>query len=410
MFNNWKNNIIKVFLLFGITLTLIILVNTYYFYKDLRVIIKDDTKKEARLVKDYILSMQKVYHQQFLSSKVELNEETLGFLPVHASTLISDEFIKINKYGYYARSVSDKPRNPKNQADKEELKAIDFFKNKNPQNNDEYFKRYDNKGKKYFQFATPLYIKSSCIKCHGKKEEVLPTIRKNYDLAYDYKVGDLRGVISIKIPEKDFNDKVEYFINGKIVYSVLFLILIYLVFVFFYKKAAFMIKQTKDDAAELVYKDALTGLNNRRFLNDFDVHNKLLKEDDLFYIAFLDIDYFKKINDTYGHDCGDVILREFSYVLKGHIEKEDVVCRYGGEEFILIIYNIEEEHLCHRLELIKQSIERTEFLYDNKIIEITVSIGYSSGNIDESFISVTKKADEALYEAKQTGRNKIVKY
>jgi diguanylate cyclase len=154
----------------------------------------------AKSLQTYFMSMRYVYHQQFLKSGLDLNDSTVGFLPAHAASFISDEFSKRSQDGISIRNVTDRPRNSTNTADPYELEAIKIFE-QNPQLN-VHFSTIKQSGDDYFFYATPIKIESYCIQCHGKKEEVLPYIANRYDSAYDYKAGDVRGVTSIKIPKQ----------------------------------------------------------------------------------------------------------------------------------------------------------------------------------------------------------------
>ncbi|MBV5278292.1 MAG: EAL domain-containing protein [Campylobacteraceae bacterium] len=155
---------------------------------------------QSQILKDYFLSMRYVYHKQFLESKIDLNDSTVGFLPAHASARISQEFEKRSSQQITMRNVTDRPRNPINKADDLETKMIDYF-NQNPDKNEKMQLIQENGQNVYF-YAAPLRIESYCLQCHGKQEEVLPYIASRYDTAYDYKLGDVRGITSIKIPEK----------------------------------------------------------------------------------------------------------------------------------------------------------------------------------------------------------------
>lgn len=177
---------------------------TGYLYKQTQDLIELRAYSRASSLESYFLSMRYVYHQQFLNSGFEIDDKTVGFLPAHASTLISDIFSKKVSDGMSIRNVSDNSRNPKNRADVFENSAIEYFK-KNPdaeptmttikQNNEEVF-----------FYAAPIKIEAYCISCHGKKEEVLPFIASKYEAAFGYEVGDVRGITSIKIPKKTIND------------------------------------------------------------------------------------------------------------------------------------------------------------------------------------------------------------
>jgi predicted signal transduction protein with EAL and GGDEF domain len=187
--------------IFWIVALLIILSNsilTIYIYQQKQKDIQERALSMSETLKSYFIAMRYVYHKQFLSSGLDFNDSTIGFLPAHASTLISDKFSEISKDNITIRNVTDRPRNLKNMADSFELEAIDFFKN-NPHENIR-IKKIKQDSKSVIHYTAPLFIEKYCLACHGKREEVLPSIRERYDTAYDYKVGDLRGITSIKIP------------------------------------------------------------------------------------------------------------------------------------------------------------------------------------------------------------------
>lgn len=174
---------------------------TYTMYKKNQETIEVRALSKANNLKNYFLSMRNIYHHQFLNSGLDVNDTTIGFLPAYASTFISDKFVELSGDGTAIRNVTDRARNEKNQADKFELEAIEYFK-KNP-NETMLVKKIEQDGRDVFNFTSPLIIEPYCISCHGKKEETLPSIQKMYDGAYGYKVGDIRGVTSIKIPSEE---------------------------------------------------------------------------------------------------------------------------------------------------------------------------------------------------------------
>jgi len=271
----------------------------------------NDIKKEAKAIKNYILASRKVYQEEFLKNSNELDDKSLHFLPARVSNEISKEFTSMNEDGYYVRSVSDKPINQKNLADKEELKSIEYFK-KNAAATD-YLLEYLEDEKKFYQYASPLYINSSCLACHGEKEQTLDIIQKNYDNAYGYKLGDLRGVISIKIPKEIYNQELDKFISEEIIFSLTSLFIISVILYLLYKTTFKEITKIDKDATEYAHTDALTGLYNRHYLSYYiDTFDPLEREDNRFAIAFIDIDHFKDVNDIYGHIAGDNILKELA--------------------------------------------------------------------------------------------------
>lgn len=164
---------------------------------------------------------------------------------------------------------------------------------------------------------------------------------------------------------------------------------------------------------EMALIDGLTGLYNRMFFNK-QIHNCMedyRKFGLPFVLVILDLDYFKKVNDTFGHLCGDMVLQQVSNLIKNKIRKDDLVCRYGGEEFAIILRNtIDMEGIGLRLEAIRQAIAGAPMEYQGNKVAITCSFGVVSCTMidkSENIDVVVRKADEALYEAKRTGRNRI---
>lgn len=160
--------------------------------------------------------------------------------------------------------------------------------------------------------------------------------------------------------------------------------------------------------------DFLTGLNNVR---QFDkVFNEIISEvkysDGKLSLLFIDIDFFKKVNDTYGHKEGDIVLKKLGQILKSKSRTIDIVSRNGGEEFSVILFNCEPEVAYEISENIRLAVERDYFELSNGTkIKITVSIGiasYPDEVVDVNMLC--ERADEALYMAKRTGRNKVVSY
>lgn len=162
------------------------------------------------------------------------------------------------------------------------------------------------------------------------------------------------------------------------------------------------------DIKKISVTDELTNIYNRRYALDF-IANMKLKSDkgvDKFVICMLDIDFFKVINDTYGHDVGDLVLKRFTSEVNKLIRHDDCLARFGGEEFLLILSHIDLKIGEDVLNRILNHIRDIEF-QDFPNLKITVSIGATSYIKDESIDSVIKRADTLLYQAKQSGRNKF---
>ncbi len=127
---------------------------------------------------------------------------------------------------------------------------------------------------------------------------------------------------------------------------------------------------------------------------------------DYLSILMLDIDFFKKVNDTYGHAAGDIVLEEVARIIKSCTRNVDTAARYGGEEFVVMFNNTTPSAAMTIAERIRKLVEDKVILYDGQNIEVTISIGVSSYNFDnESAKSIVERADNALYESKRNGRN-----
>lgn len=156
-------------------------------------------------------------------------------------------------------------------------------------------------------------------------------------------------------------------------------------------------------------RDGLTGLYNRSHF--FSVVEKKTRYSAKPYaIIMIDIDNFKKCNDTYGHQCGDSVLKEISGIVKSNLRKEDIVSRYGGEELIIFMNDIAKpSYVYYRMEHIRRIIEKTIIYYNNSNSNVTVSIGISvSKNKHEALDQTIRRADINLYKAKNSGKNRVV--
>lgn len=125
-------------------------------------------------------------------------------------------------------------------------------------------------------------------------------------------------------------------------------------------------------------------------------------------IIFLDIDFFKKINDTHGHDAGDDVLRQTAELIQGEVRQLDIVGRYGGEEIVVGLVGASGEHSTRIAENLRRVIEEHDFIVRDSTVKVTASLGVAELRGEDTIAAVLKRADEALYEAKQTGRNKVV--
>jgi len=158
--------------------------------------------------------------------------------------------------------------------------------------------------------------------------------------------------------------------------------------------------------------DSLTGLYNRlsfdnkleKIHNNLSYENRSNDEKNQYYFAMLDIDFFKKVNDKFGHIYGDEVLLLFSNAMKNTFRDNDLLFRYGGEEFAILLKDVNSEQTLNILERFRKSIEEMDFPLDNKV---TVSIGFCSFNNTIPLATIIERADKALYYSKDNGRNKV---
>ncbi len=157
-------------------------------------------------------------------------------------------------------------------------------------------------------------------------------------------------------------------------------------------------------------KDFLTGTFTRRsYENEIKkFENEFKREQKNFAIIFFDIDHFKNVNDTYGHECGDAVLKTFGALLLKLTRDIDIVGRYGGEEFVVALHYKDKEELNQYTSRIKSVITKNKFLYKDLKLKITFSAGIQIRSNNNSLEDTITNADKLLYKAKQEGRNKIL--
>lgn len=157
-------------------------------------------------------------------------------------------------------------------------------------------------------------------------------------------------------------------------------------------------------------KDPLTGVNNRSSLESTLEREVCLahRHETPLALIVLDIDYFKSINDTYGHLVGDCVIRDIAACAADCIRGTDILYRYGGEEFVIILSNTQRDGARLLAERIRRSIQKHSYIYGDHTVQATVSLGVACLQGGENGKSLFQRADECLYQAKQEGRNKTI--
>ena len=415
----------KFFILFALLLFMAISYKTYEEYYRIQ-----DTQKliilnESQSLAEFISAFRQTYQNAFLREHIDVNEKTLNLLPVKTISEISDRFASSVQGDIVIRTVSDRPRNIKNKANNFELEMIQYFK-ENPEETDNFVQK-----EKIYYYTKPLLIKQSCLQCHGKREETIPSIRDKYETGYDYKLGEIRGLLNIKIKERDFFAVMYYsFVETLLItifLYIIFLIIIYLLLKKMRRKEEQYTKQLETDIATKTYEiekqkntlydqahhDSLTGLPNRVLFNDRLEHGieQAKRHKAQMALFFIDLDNFKQINDSLGHPIGDRVLIAVTERLKAKIRKEDTLARLGGDEFTVIMDGLKEMQdvslLAQKiLDVVMQPIH-----IEGHTLYISCSIGISLYPQDDTDTNnLIKYADAAMYKAKEEGRNNFQFY
>ncbi|MBB1396590.1 tetratricopeptide repeat-containing diguanylate cyclase [Pseudoalteromonas sp. SG44-8] len=217
-----------------------------------------------------------------------------------------------------------------------------------------------------------------------------------YDIASKEK-----SLIEAKLAQTS-NENAILRLYGIVAFSLLIILFIYIAYRL--KHSAYL--QVK----ELALRDQLTGLFNRRALHDiFELEmSRVNRNKKTFSIILLDIDHFKVLNDTYGHDYGDIVLQKVASALQDSIRSMDKVARWGGEEFLVFLPETNKEQASHLAEKLRLAVSNIELTYQDKLLQVTVSLGVCEYNQQGEYKDMVKQADLGLYKAKETGRNKVV--
>lgn len=305
----------------------------------------------------------------------------------------------------YAREAGDfvfhitslRPLNPNNQPYDFEQRALLRFN----EGIKEIEEIHDSGQRIIYRYMAPLETEKSCLACHAIQ---------------GYKVGDIRGGISVSFDitdlKKNLNDNKIAVILLSIITTMTLLMLVYIQLMRFRRKltAAYEAIET------MSITDELTGLYNRHHFNErlAEETGRAVRHHHPLSLAIFDLDFFKKVNDNYGHPAGDEVLKQVAQIIQTNGRKSDPVSRYGGEEFVVILPETNLEGSETAAENIRRAIEDHLFdLGDGRTTRVTVSIGTAclplkSDHIKQKEEWLINHADEALFWAKKCGRNQVV--
>ena len=309
----------------------------------------------------------------------------------------------------YFKLASNNPRNPINQADAYELNVLQRF---NAGQGGEFREVVTHQASKWLYLAVPVQANSaSCMKCHGQPEEAPADLLRQYGdkAGFFEKLGNKRALISIRVPMAGILAQGRDQARTLILITFLSLAAVYLLIFGFMRRLDMKHQIILDQNLELErlsVTDPLTGLLNRSgFLTMLETRmQEAIRYGTPLALAMLDIDHFKIINDRHGHAVGDAVLKLFSEVLRRNVRSADVLCRWGGEEFIVLLPQQDEAGAVASAEKLRRALESASF---SPVESLSASIGvaeYLAGNDSQGWIA---RADQALYAAKAAGRNTV---
>lgn len=170
-----------------------------------------------------------------------------------------------------------------------------------------------------------------------------------------------------------------------------------------------VVRRFRSRIETLATLDSLTGLPNRRGFDLLAAQalSEAQRETKPLAALLLDLDHFKQLNDEHGHLAGDVVLAGFARDLQASLRQADIICRWGGEEFIVLLKDTDSARAQMIAEKTRLHVEEQRYAYNGKSLQVTVSIGLTALLADDTLHSLLARADHALYRAKQSGRNRV---
>jgi diguanylate cyclase (GGDEF)-like protein len=244
-------------------------------------------------------------------------------------------------------------------------------------------------GKEVFRLMRPFITEKSCLGCHAVQ---------------GYRLGDIRGGISVAVPMASLRQAqgpMKVALAGG--HGLLWLLGVVGIVV-----AISNLEKAHLRIITLVNTDSLTRLANRRFFIDFLAKAMAFakRHEQALSVIIADLDNFKSVNDTYGHQAGDQVLVAFGQVMQASTRQEDLAARFGGEEFILMLPGTPMEEATILAERLRESLENLAF--PPLKTRVTASFGIAQYRPDDTFETLVKRADEGLYAAKAAGRNRVM--
>jgi len=374
-------------------------------YKSVRKLVSEWHKPEIYRLQEEN-KLYKDYFSPYLLSTTFNARGFMGFL--------NDELNEAKYPQFIFKVSSDNAINAINEATEKEQKLLQSFRQNEMVEHKSI--EHDNQYGELLSYSVPTRpVEKKCLRCHGDPKDAPKELINIYGdvKGFNESIGNIRALINLKIPLQ------MYYQNGHRVLAVLMIslafvfLLVYWMIRSFYKKIEkqnFIIFEQSEKLKVLSRMDKLTNLLNRHgFEEDVEPVLKIAQryKEELTLIMF-DIDFFKKVNDTYGHNMGDIVLQKTAEVTKGIIRSSDLFCRWGGEEFIILLPKTGIDKATILAERIRLALAKQKYESDGQAFTVTSSFGISQF-LDKcsTLENLIGNADQLLYIAKNRGRNRV---
>lgn len=310
--------------------------------------------------------------------------------PATMTRELSERLQQSGGFAFHITSLS--PLNPGNLADAEETAALKAFAAGAPERS--WTETIG--GRTYTRYMAPLLVDQTCMECHARQ---------------GYRVGDIRGGISFTYDTEEVQAKLRTNLYLVCLLAIVTTGLLMGLVAFFFRQLVHKLAEARSQLETLATTDALTGLFNRRqILERFEEELERAQRGGVgLSCIMLDVDLFKRVNDVYGHQKGDEVLKMIANQTRIALRAYDVVGRYGGEEFIALLPGTDLETACAVAERLRQDIQATVVLRTptGQPQPSTVSLGLTQWRSGDTVDALIHRADEALYRAKAAGRNRV---
>ena len=247
-----------------------------------------------------------------------------------------------------------------------------------------------------FRYVLPLKVEEPCLRCHGQQ---------------GYRVGDIRGGVSVMLPAARLLEQMSTNRNQIIADTAATTGILLAILYFLTGKLVRRLDEVQTKLKHIAVTDELTGLKNRRYIMEQidKEYQRAARTGGPLSLIILDIDHFKRINDTYGHAVGDAVLKEVSRTMLSSLRAYDLLGRIGGEEFLIASPGSTLDEAVGLAERVRMTIRGGKVMNQADAITVTVSAGITSlREQDANTGALLARADTALYLAKQQGRNRVV--